>query len=154
MTRLSHRWVLAAPIAGALAALAAWPAAAHDNALRAQRIVIDRDTGRPRLPEHDELAATPASAAAGPATNRSAARSEPSHPAAAALQSHPAAGLLKAQPLAAQLGAKGHRVDASRLSFTVVRRGADGKAVTQCVTGDAALAKALDGSTEGGAHDH
>jgi hypothetical protein len=127
----------------------ALPASAQ--ALSAQRIVIDKDTGRARMAEHDEIAAARAQALA--ARARSATGS--SNEVKGALQSHPAAALLTARPLNAQLGAKGLRVDASRMAFTVVQRGADGKVTTQCVTGDSAADKALHGAVvQGDAHDH
>lgn len=131
----------AACAAAVLGATGAPPAAAQ--ALPAQRIVIDKDTGRARMPEHDELAAPPAARAAAPA-DRSA---------KGALQSHPAAHLLQARPLSAQLGAKGHRVDASRLSFTVLKRGADGQLDSRCVTGEPAMLEALSAPSPGGRHD-
>ena len=138
---------LAACAVAALSVFAAPPALAQS--LQAHRIVIDKDPGRARAPEHDEIAAAAASA-------RTAARSSGQADASvkAALQSHPAAQLLQAQPLAAQFGAKGHRVDASRLSFTVLNRNAGGQMSSQCVTGEAAMATALKGDTLGGQHEH
>jgi len=139
----------AACAAAALGALAALPASAQ--ALSAQRIVIDKDTGRARMAEHEELAAARAQAQAARARSATAAGNEVK----GALQSHPAATLLTARPLNAQLGAKGLRVDASRMAFTVVQRGADGKVSTQCVTGDSAADKALHGAlVQGDQHDH
>jgi hypothetical protein len=139
----------AACAVAALGALAALPASAQ--ALSAQRIVIDKDTGRARMAEHEELAAARAQAQASRARGAMAAGNEVK----GALQSHPAAALLTARPLNAQLGAKGLRVDASRMAFTVVQRGPDGKVTTQCVTGDSAADNALHGAlVQGDAHDH
>jgi hypothetical protein len=125
-------WVLAT------AAPAAW---AQDNAtpsaLPAQRAVIDRDTGRLRLPENDEIA-TPAAGA----TARSAT--------AAKLQSHPVGQRMQGQPIATQQGAVGQRLDPSRMSFSVGRKSADGRVQPQCVSGeDAAMHAGHAGPVEG-----
>ncbi|HEY2976748.1 MAG TPA: hypothetical protein VGJ35_02190 [Burkholderiaceae bacterium] len=114
--------------------------------------MIDPDTGRPRMPEHDELAAARAKAQAARTSARSAAPE--ANAVKSALQAHPAAELMTARPLNAQLGAKGSRVDASRLSFTVVRRSADGSVSTQCITGEDNATKALQSALVGDAHDH
>ncbi|HET7527596.1 MAG TPA: hypothetical protein VFK10_16755, partial [Burkholderiaceae bacterium] len=53
-----------------------------------------------------------------------------------------------------QFGAKGFRVDPSRMAFTVVRRNADGTLSTQCVTGEEAAHSAMHGLLAGGDHDH
>ena len=144
----------ALPLAAfAVAALSAFAApSASAQALQVQRIVIDPDTGRPRMPEHDELAAARAKAQAARASARSAAPE--ANAVKSALQAHPAAELMTARPLNAQLGAKGSRVDASRLSFTVVRRSADGSVSTQCITGEDNATKALQSALVGDAHDH
>jgi hypothetical protein len=124
----------AACAAAVLAAVAAPPVAAQ-----ATRIVIDPDTKRARAPEHDEIAAAKATANA---RNVGAPRTM-------------AETLLHGQPINAQLGARGHRVDAKRLSFTVVRRQPDGSWATQCVNGESAAQHALHGNTTpaGGGHD-
>lgn len=122
------------------------------QALSAHRIVIDKDSGRPRMPEHDELAAAAATASAARSSARSPGGS--THPAQEALQSHPMAPLMQPRPLQAALGAKGHRTGTNRLAFTVVQRQQDGSFASQCVTGESALAKALAGQTTGGRHDH
>ncbi|MFO1219687.1 MAG: hypothetical protein U1E89_15070 [Burkholderiaceae bacterium] len=149
MTRRNMRTAWVAPLIGAAAVLAA-PVAGADNGPRAQRIVIDPDTKRARMPEHDEVAAA-AAAAAAQSGARTAAASE--HPTRSLLQSHPVAPLLQSRPFAAQLGAKGHRVDASRLSFTVVQRGADGRFTSQCVTGESAVSQALGRNLQGGTNE-
>jgi len=141
---------LAACAVAALSAVVAPPASAQ--ALEARRIVIDPDTGRARMPEHDELAAARAKAQSARASARGAAPE--ASVVKSALQSHPAVQLMTARPLNAQLGATGSRVDASRLSFTVVRRNADGSVSTQCVTGEDNASKALHGALMGDAHDH
>lgn len=144
----------ALPLAAcAVAALGAFATpSASAQALQAQRIVIDKDTGRARMPEHDELAAAAAAAPAARAAARTSAKADTS--ARAVLQSHPAAHLLQSQPLAAQLGAHGRRVDASRLSFTVIQRGSDGKVSSQCIVSESAAVHALHGTAVGGHHDH
>lgn len=141
---------LAACAVAALSALAAPSASAQ--ALHAQRIVIDPTTGRARMPEFDELEAAKAKATAARAAARAAAPE--SSVVKSALQAHPAAQLMTAHPLNAQLGAKGSRVDASKLSFTVVRRNADGGVSTQCITGEDNASKVLQGALLGDAHDH
>jgi hypothetical protein len=114
------------------------------TALPAQRAVIDRDTGRLRLPENDELP-TPASGA--PARNATAAK----------LQSHPVGQRMQGQPIAAQQGAVGQRLDPSRMSFSVGRKSADGRVQPQCVSGEDAATHARHASpvegTEGDRHD-
>jgi len=141
---------LAACAVAALSALAAPSASAQS--LQAHRIVIDPYTGRARMPEYDELAAAAAKAQAARASARAA--SPESNAMQSALRSHPAAQLMTAKPLNAQLGAKGYRVDASRLSFSVVRRNADGTLSMQCVAGDDAASKAMHGALEGEQHDN
>jgi hypothetical protein len=141
---------LAACAVALLGAFAAPPASAQ--ALQAQRVVIDPYTGRARMPEHDELAAAKAQAQTARAASRAAAPE--GNEVKALLQSHPAAHLLTARPLNAQLGAKGYRLDSSRLAFSVVRRSADGTLTTQCVNGEDAANKALHGALVGEQHDH
>lgn len=123
----------------ALAALAAPPAAAQE---RATRIVIDKDTKRARMAEHDEIAAAKAapSARAANATGTVTFQSVPD-------------ALLHGQPINAQLGARGHRTDEKRMSFTVIQRNADGTWSTQCVNGETAAQHALHSKPQGGAHD-
>jgi hypothetical protein len=124
---------LAACAAVALSLLAA-PAVWAQS--QAQRIAIDPATGRARAPEADELAAARANAVA-----RSAAR------AGAAADDHP-------KPVTGvRFGAKGFRVDPSRMAFTVVRRGADGLITTQCVAGETAAEHATHAGGAGEDHD-
>jgi hypothetical protein len=141
---------LAACAVAALSAFAAPPTSAQ--ALQAQRIVIDPYTGRARMPEHDEIAAAQAQTQAARAASRAAAPS--GNAVKSTLQAHPAAQLMTAKPLNAQLGAKGYRLDSSRLAFSVVRRNADGTVSTQCVTGGDAVGKVLSGTQVGEQHDH
>lgn len=122
------------------------------QALNAHRIVIDKDSGRPRMPEHDELAAAAATASAARSASRLPGGS--THPAQEALQSHAMAPLMQSRPLQAALGARGHRAGTNRLAFTVVQRQPDGSFVSQCVIGESALGTALAGQTAGGRHDH
>lgn len=121
----------------ALSAVVAPPASAQVQ--KQQRVAIDPETGQIRAPELDEL---PAAAAA------NARAAAPGARAAAPAQqgARPVAGV--------KFGAKGFRMDANRMPFTVVNRNPDGSISTQCVTGEAAVAKALQGVQVGGAHDH
>ena len=128
---------LAACAVAALCVLAALPATAQ--AQQAQRVAKDPETGQIRAPELDEMAAERAAPAARAAAS-SAAR------AAASTSAKPITGV--------RIGAKGFRVDSSRMVSSVVSRNADGTLSTQCVTGEAALVKALHGAVVGGAHDH
>lgn len=118
-----------------------------DGKLPAQQIVIDKDTGRPRMPEHDEFLPEAPSAAA------RAARSEG---AAAGLRSpHPVLQRMQAQPVATRTGAVAQRVDPSVLSYTVVRRRSDGTLGEICVTGeDAARAAVFRAHDEEAGHEH
>jgi hypothetical protein len=127
----------------ALTAFAAPPAAAQE---RATRIVIDKDTKRARMAEHDEIAAAKAAASArsGAAANAGG---------SVTFQTVPDA-LLHGQPVNARFGARGHRVDEKRMSFTVINRNADGTWATQCVTGETASQHAMHSKLAvGGAHD-
>jgi hypothetical protein len=126
--------LVACAAAAALTALAAPPVAAQE---RATRIVIDKDTKRARMAEHDEIAAAKASPSARTGTT---------------FQSVPDA-LLHGQPINAQLGARGHRTDEKRMSFTVIQRNTDGTWSTQCVNGETAAQHALHSKPQGGAHD-
>ena len=128
---------LAACALAALSALATLPASAQ---AQAQRIAIDPETGQLRAPEADELAPARANPAARAATPNSAARA-----AAADERAKPASGT--------RFGAKGFRVDPSRMSFTVVRRDADGSLATQCVNGESAAQHAMHNIAAGGGHD-
>jgi hypothetical protein len=131
---------LAACAAVALSVLAAPSAWAQ---AQAQRIAIDPETGRLRAPEADELPAARANAgAARAAAATSAARAA----APAEERAKPAAGT--------RFGAKGFRVDPNRMSFTVVRRNADGSLATQCVNGESAAQHAMHNVAVGEAHDH
>ncbi len=149
MTLRHTRQAAAVPLTIALALTTAMPSLAADTTLRAQRIVIDSQTGRPRMAEHDELAAASTQAKSAART-----RGAPDNAAKSSVLSHPAAQLLRSGPLSPVLGARGHRVDASRLAFTVVHRGADGRMTSQCVTGESALARALKGDLVGDSHEH
>jgi hypothetical protein len=133
--------------AAALSVLAAPSASAQ---AQAQRIAIDPETGRARAPELDEM----------PAAARGAARAAVA-PGAARAAVAPGAARAgapadeRARPVAGtRFGAKGFRVDPSRMSFTVVRRNADGSISTQCVANESAAEHALHGAVAGGAHDH
>ncbi len=97
--------------------------------LPAQQIVIDSATGRPRMPEHDELRDAPAMSAA-----RAAAPTASSN----ALMQR-----MQTRSLSARSGAIAQRVDPSSLSYTVVQRRADGALDEHCVTGDAAATALL-----------
>ena len=105
--------------------------------LSAQRIVIDSVTGRPRMPDHEEVAAMKESAAAA-SGQRAAARS-----AGPEMSDHPVVQRMQAHPLVTRFGATGRRVGMNTLSFNVVRRTADGKFETQCVAGEDAATHAL-----------
>ena len=131
---------LAACAAAALSVLAAPSAWAQ---AQAQRIAIDPETGRLRAPEADEMPAARANeSAARAAVAPSAARAA----APADERAKPAVGT--------RFGAKGFRVDPSRMSFTVVRRNADGTLATQCVSGESAAQHAMHNVAVGGDHDH
>jgi hypothetical protein len=123
---------LAACAVAALGAFVVLPASAQAPA---QRIAIDPETGRARAPELDEMSAARAPAAAARSAARAAAPDE------------------RARPMAgARFGAKAFRVDPNRMSFTVVRRNADGTLAHHCVTGESAAQHALH-SVAGGGHD-
>lgn len=137
---------LAACAVAALSAMAALPAVAQE---RATRIVIDQDTKRARMAEHDEIAAAKAAAAQASARTGAAANAAST----TTFQSVPDA-LLHGQPVNARFGARGHRVDEKRMSFTVINRNADGTWSTQCVTGESAAQHAQHSKPlAGGAHD-
>jgi hypothetical protein len=127
--------------AAAFVASLALPAAAQE---RATRIVIDKDTKRPRMAEHDEIAAAKAAAA------RTGAAATPGG--GVTFQTVPDA-LLHGQPIDARFGARGHRTDEKRMSFTVINRNPDGTWATQCVNGETAAQHALHSKPQGGAHD-
>ena len=141
MTSIPHRAAkhaalpLAACAAAALIALATLPAPAL--AQQAQRVAIDPETGRIRAPELDELSNAPAAARAAAIAPNAARAAAPSAERAA-----PVNGV--------RFGAKGFRVDPNRMSFTVVKRNADGSLSTQCVTGEDAAEHALHGKLVGG----
>jgi hypothetical protein len=117
-------WALAAAAPSVFAQSNEAPAA-----LPAQRAVIDRDTGRLRLPENDEITAPAPGATARSAT-------------AAKLQSHPVGQRMQGQPITTQQGAVGQRLDANRMSFSVARKSADGSVHPQCVSGEDAATHA------------
>jgi hypothetical protein len=145
----------ALPLAAcAVAALSAFAApSASAQALQAQRIVIDPYTGRARMPEHDELAAAAAQAQAARAAARTNAPAENS--VKALLANHPAfQNMTAVKPTAAFAGSQGRQIGLERLSFSVVRRDANGQISNQCVTGSDAADKALHGALVGDAHDH
>jgi len=140
----------AACAAAALGVLAAPTASAQ--ALSAQRIVIDKDTGRARMPEHEELAST-APAPAARAAARSGATGNESMK--TLIANHPAVqkiGMTK--PSTAFAGAQSRQIGLERLSFTVVHRDSDGTLSQQCVAGPMAADKALHGALKGDRHDH
>ena len=137
---------LAACAVAALGAISALPASAQ--ALQAQRIVIDKDTGRARMPEGDELTAPTARAAA-----RSSAATDPMP---SMLANHPAVQRLnsaKSNVVGAN-GARGRRIELDQLSFTVVRRDASGRLASECVAGPEAARQALQGALKGDDHEH
>ena len=130
------------PLAAALALVFAAPAALAQTTspptLSAHRIVIDSETGRPRMPDHDEIAAMNAAAQQRSATAATTARG-----AAPQFSAHPVLQRMQGQAVATKFGATGRRVGAEKLSFSVVRRTADGKIETQCVAGEDAATHAL-----------
>jgi hypothetical protein len=128
---------LAACAAAALSLLAASSAWAQAPT---KRVAVDPETGQLRAPEADEMPAARANAAARAATPNGGARA-----AAADERAKPATGT--------RFGAKGFRVDPSRMSFTVVRRNADGTLATQCVSGESAAQHAMHHVATGGGHD-
>jgi hypothetical protein len=129
--------------AAALTALAAPPAAAQE---RATQIVIDKDTKRARMAEHDEIAAAKAAASARAAASGKAGGG------AATFQTVPDA-MLHGQPINARFGARGHRTDEKRMSFTVINRNPDGTWSTQCLAGETAAQHAMHSKPMGGAND-
>ena len=138
----------------ALAALLSTPLAMAQSeaaplTLQGHRVVIDAVTGRPRMPEADELATMQAGSQR--AAARSAAAAAPSS--GTGVESHPAMKRMQSAPTNIRLGAVGQRFDMSTLSFSVVRREAGGKLATQCVTGEDAAAHAAHNHVEGDQHD-
>lgn len=109
-----------------------WAEPATGAALPMRQIVIDAETGRARMPTHEEVAAA--------AERRMAARQAPA--AASRLGAHPVTQHLQARPVAATQGASAMRVPASRLSYSVLRRGSDGRVETVCVGGEDAATHA------------
>jgi hypothetical protein len=139
------------PLAAALALVFAAPAALAQTAsppLSAHRIVIDSATGRPRMPDHEEFAAMTQSAAA----QRSATGATAARGAAPQFSAHPVLQRMQGQAVATKLGATGRRVGAEKLSFSVVRRAADGKIEAQCVAGEDAASHALHADAKGAGH--
>jgi hypothetical protein len=120
----------------AVAAISALAAPTVSAQTHGQRIAVDPQTGQMRAPELDEMAPSAARAATAPATARAS---------AAAQGARRLTGV--------QFGAKGFRVDPSRMSHTVVRRGADGSIATQCVSGESAAAHAMHHVASGGGHE-
>lgn len=138
------------PLASALALVLAAPVAlaqtASSPALSAHRIVIDSATGRPRMPDHEEIAAMNAAAQQRAATAAVTATARGATP---QFSAHPVLQRMQGQPVATKFGATGRRVGAEKLAFSVVRRTADGKIETQCVAGEDAATHALHaGATE------
>ena len=126
---------LAACTAAALGALTVPPAVAQ---AQSQRIAVDPQTGQLRAPELDELSrAAPSAMRAAPSGARVATPNE---------------GAKRLNSV--QFGAKGFRTDPNRMSFTVVRRGADGSISTECVTGETAATHAMHRVASGGRHEH
>ena len=114
---------LAACAVAALSAFATPPATAQ--ALEARRIVIDKDTGRARMPEHDEAGAAAAQAQAARSGARSSAKADSS--VKAMIANHPAMQKMTAvKPSSAFAGAQGRQIGLERLSFSVVQRDANG----------------------------
>jgi hypothetical protein len=132
---------LAACVAAAALSVLAAPSASAQA--QAQRIAIDPETGRARAPELDEM---PAGARAAAGAARAAAVTGTARAALGAEE--------RAKPVGgARFGAKAFRVDPSRMSFTVVRRNADGSLTTRCVANESAAEHALHAAVVGGAHD-
>lgn len=136
------QWIRAAAYAAVCGTFAAAASAQQQH-----QVVIDAVTGRVRMPDHDELKREPAAAAAAPmpaGTVRKLAA-----PVAAQNTGESGASRvvqhLKAQPLPAALGAVAMRVPASRLSYSVARRQADGSVDTTCVAGGEAAKQAREG---------
>lgn len=120
------------PLAGLAPAYADEPAATPEAtaaapAVPAMRVVRDPVTGKLRAPEHDEVQAAPGAAQRG-------LRAAPS----------PMQRLLAA-PRDVRLsdGTRARTIDASRLSFSVVSRDADGRIEARCVQGESAADHAL-----------
>ena len=69
---------------------------------------------------------------------------------------HPMARAAQAPQPQARLGATGRRFDMEKMPYSVARIGADGKLDTQCVIGEEAAHKAMDGKavTVKGGHHH
>lgn len=114
--------------------------AATAPSLSARRIVIDAETGRPRMPDHDEIAAMKQQAAAQRGTAPMARSSGAQAP---QFSSHPLLARMQGQAVATKFGAAGRRVGAEKLAFSVVQRNADGSFQTQCVAGEDAATHAL-----------
>lgn len=121
---------------------------ATGGAANAQRVFKDPVTGRLRapLPGEAEAAASQAERAA-PA--QAAKR-------ASTMQSHPMMQRLAgAAAPTARFGGVAQRSDLSEMSFTVVRRYADGSVSSQCVSGPSAAKAAVEGQiAKGEQHDH
>jgi hypothetical protein len=128
--------------AGAEAAQPAGP-----GGVDAKRVFKDPVTGQLRAPQAGEAedAAQKAARTAPAAAKR-----------ASAMQTHPMVQrLTNASAPSARFGAAAQRLDMSDMSFTVVRRSADGSVSSQCVTGPAAAKAAIDGRVaKGNHHDH
>lgn len=110
--------------------------------LAARRIVIDSVTGRPRLPDHEDFAAAKREAEARRVTAPAAAMARGAA-APPQFSSHPVLARMQGQPIATRFGTIGRRVGADKLSFSVVRRDADGTLRTQCAAGEDAVTHAL-----------
>lgn len=124
--------LLGLALSGAIAATgAAAQGAPADEAMAGLKVVRDPVTGQLRTPELDE--AGPAAAA-----NARSAVSGAQQRRAQALQR-----FREATAVAGVKGAKGLRLDASHMNFSVVHRNADGSLTQDCVVGEQAAATAL-----------
>lgn len=146
---MKQQWIRAAvcvAVGGTLGGVA-WAQEPVKQSTGAHQVVVkDKATGRVRAPEHDEVLAPSATA-------RSAAAAQTAGPLAAhpVVQQH-----MQARPIAgAALGAVAMRAPASRLSYLMASRGADGKVDTTCLTGDDAGQRAREAfARKGGGHAH
>ena len=148
-----HSWLARPPASLLLLALVGIGQAQAQSApadapatVPAQRVFKDPATGQLRAPEHDEQAAAREAAAAKAAAVSPAARNAEQR--ASAMRRF--TGIV---PLTASNGATGRRLDASRLSFAVAKRNADGSVSTDCVAGESAAQAALHGNAHADAQE-
>lgn len=149
--RRSRLMLAAALVLGGTAGTAIAQDATSAPTLSARRIVIDSATGRPRAPDHEELAAMKQERAAA-AAQRSAAPGARTAAAEPAFSSHPVLQRMQGQAVTTKFGATGRRVGAEKLSFSVVQRNAEGGIETQCVVGEDAATHAQHSHAKEGGH--